>query len=69
MFRVLCFVFYYAMENYVCIDYLGCQFKTISVICSDQIFAVMSYNQLLGIGIPEVLMNVVSFHGLIEYKN
>ena len=57
------------MENYVCIDYLGCQFKTISVICSDQIFAVMSYNQLLGIGIPEVLMNVVSFHGLIEYKN
>ena len=50
--RGLICVVYSVIDNYVCIDYLGCQYKKSSVICSDKIFADMSYNELLGIGIP-----------------
>ena len=45
VFRVLSCVLYYVIENYVCIEYLCCQFKTISVICYDKIFTNMSYNE------------------------
>ena len=32
------------IDNYACIDYLGCQYKNLSVICSDEIFAHSIYN-------------------------
>ena len=52
VFMLLSYVLYYFIENYIFIDYLGCQYKRLSVVCSDQIFADMSYNELLGICIP-----------------
>ena len=64
--RVLSRVLYSFIENYVCIDYLGCQYKKLSTICSDKIFSGMSYNSFLGIGIPEVLMNLISCHGFMK---
>ena len=64
--RVLSRVLYSFIENYVCIDYLGCQYKRLSTICSDKIFSGMSYNSFLGIGIPEVLMNLISCHGFMK---
>ena len=59
---VLC----YAIENYVFIEYLCCHYKTLSVISSDEIFEKENYNGLLGIGIPEVLRNLVSCHGFTK---
>ena len=59
MFRVLSCVVYSVIENYVCINDLGCQYKKLSFICSDKIFADRSYNELLGIGITGVLMNTI----------
>ena len=64
-YRVLSCVIYYGIDNYVCVDYLCCYSKTLSVIFSDKIFGQAIYNRLLGIGIPEVLMNLVSLHGFM----
>ena len=67
--RVLSRVLYSFIENYVCIDFLGCKYKKLSTICSDKIFSGMSYNSFLGIGIPEVLMNLISCHGFMKELN
>ena len=50
LYRVLSCVFYSIIENYVCIEYLCCNSKTLSVISSNKIFEEASYNGLLGIG-------------------
>ena len=68
VFRVLSCVLYYVIENYVCIDYLCCQYKKLSVICSDKIFTITSDNKLLGIEIPEVLTNLISCHRFTKKK-
>ena len=59
-------VLYSVIENYFCIDYLCCQSKTLISISSDKIFEQASYNILLGIGITEVLTNLLYFHVLME---
>ena len=59
LFRVLGFVVYSVIENYVFIEYLGCQSKYLSLICFDNIFADRNYNELLGIGITEDVMNLI----------
>ena len=66
---VLSFVLYYVIYNHVCIDYICCYSKTLSVISSGKMFGEESYNGLLGIGIPEVLMKLVSCHGLTNKPN
>ena len=57
------------MDNYVCIDYLSCKLKTLSSISSKLIFEQTSFNILLGIGIPELLLNLVSCHGFMKKPN
>ena len=49
---VLSFVVYSLIDNYVCIDYISCQSKTLSSISSKPIFEQTSLNILLGIGTP-----------------
>ena len=66
VYRVLSCVLYSIIENYVCIDYLSCQSKTLSTIYSNRIFKQTSFNILLGIGIPELLLNLVPCHGFME---
>ena len=60
---VLSCVLYYVIYSYVFIDYLCFQSKTISDISNDKVFEDKSYNELLGIGIPELLMNLILCHG------
>ena len=43
--RVLSCVVYYVVYNYVCIEYLGCQYKKLSVLCSDKISEYRIYNE------------------------
>ena len=69
MYRVLICVLYSLMENYVCIGYLLCQSKTLGTISSNIIFKRTSSNILIGIGIPELLLNLVSCHGLMKKLN
>ena len=69
MYRVLSCVVYTLIENYVFIDYLSCQSKTLISISSKPIFEQTSFNILLGIGIPELLLNLVSCHGFMKKPN
>ena len=69
LYRLLSCILYSFIDNYVCIDYLCCKSKTLSRIYSDRIFEQTSYNILIGIGIPEVLLNLVSCHGFAEKPN
>ena len=62
-------VLYYLIENFVCVDYIFFQSKTLSSIYFNRIFEQKSYNILLGIGIPEVLLNLVSCHVFMERPN
>ena len=59
VYMLLSCVLRYVIDNYVCVDYLCCRYKTISDISSDKFKKNKSYNNLLGIGILEVLMNLI----------
>ena len=52
LYGVLGCALYPLIENYVCIYYLSCQSKTVSIISSNRICKQTSFNILLGIGIP-----------------
>ena len=69
MYRVLSCVVYSLIYNYVCIEYLTCQLKTSSSISSKPTFEQTSFNILLGIGIPELLLDLVSCHGFMKKPN
>ena len=43
VFTRLSFALYSVIENYICIDYLYCQYKTLRAICYDKMFASVSY--------------------------
>ena len=61
-FRVLSCVIYTIIDNVVCVDYLACQSKELSEICVDGRYLVKYFNKSLGIGIPYLLMNLLSCH-------
>ena len=69
MYRVLICVVYSLIDNYICIEYLQCQPKTLRSISSKPTFEKTSFNILIGIGIPELLLKLVSCHGLMEKPN
>ena len=54
------------MEKYVCVDYL-CYPKTkLRVTNKGQVFENITYNAVSGIGIIEILMNIISCHGFVN---
>ena len=69
VYRVLSCVVYSLIENYVCIEYLSCQSKKLSSISSKPKFEDIHFNILLSIGIPELLLNLVSCHGFTKKPN
>ena len=69
MYRVLSCVLYYLIENHIFIDYLSCKSKILSSISSKPTFEHKSFNILLGIGIPELLLNLSSYHGYTKKPN
>ena len=69
VYKVLSCVVYFLMKCFVCIDYLSCQSKTLSSISSKPIFEEISLNLSLVIGIPELLLNLVYFHGFMKKPN
>ena len=69
VYSLLSCVLYSVIDNYVCIDYLSCKSKNLGRIYSNIIFEQTSFNILLDIGIPEMLLNLVYFHGFMEKPN
>ena len=68
-FRVLSCVIYSIIENNVCIYYLACQSKTISEITVGSRHGGKCFNRILGIGIPDLLINLLSCHGFSKSIN
>ena len=62
-------VVYTLIENYACVEYLPCQSKILISTSWNPTFKDKSFNVLLGIGIPELLLNLVSFHGFMKKPN
>ena len=66
---MLVFVVYTLIDNYVCIDYLLCQSKNLSDISINPKFRDTSFNILLCISIPELLLNIVSCRVFMKKPN
>ena len=65
--RVLSCVIYTIIDKYICIDYLGSYKSKLSYLkigCTGSSkHDGMDYNNLLGIGIPDLLLNLLSCRG------
>ena len=70
MFKVLSCVIYKIIDRYVCIDYLCTEKKKISelrLVCTLKIkHDGMDYDNLFGIGIPDILLNMLSCNGFLN---
>ena len=70
MFKVLSFVIYTIIGNYIYIDYLGYEKNTFSYLrlgpggCYKNFNK--SYDNVLVFGIPDLLMNLLSCHGFLR---
>ena len=70
MYRVLSCVLYTLIDNYVCIDCLSFQSKKLCNIANNSTFKETNFNLSLGIGITELLLNLVSCHGfMLKYNS
>ena len=69
VYMVLSCVVYTIIDIYVCIDYLSCKSKIISPFSSKPKIEQTSFNILLVIGIPELLLNLVSYHRFMKKQN
>ena len=71
--KVLSCVIYTIISNYVCIDYLGSESKKLSELALGSgggfKHEEKSHDKILGIGIPDLLMNLMSCHGFLKNKN
>ena len=65
-FRVLRCVIYTIIDNYVCIYSLDCQSKKISHIPVDSKYVEKDFNRILGIGIPDLLIKILLYHGFLK---
>ena len=67
MFRVLSCVIYTILSKYVFIDYLGYEKAKLSYLClgvsGRYKHLVKNYDNVLGVGIPDILLNLLSYNG------
>ena len=72
-FKLLSYVIYTSISNYACIDYLGSESKILSVLglgCGGRPKHVKkSYDKILGIGILDLLINLMSCRGFLKNKD
>ena len=62
--KVLSSVVYCIMESYACDDYLCCQQAKLHV--DNKGVENKTFNDISGIGIPELLMNIISCHRFVN---
>ena len=72
-FKVLSCAIYTILSNYVCIDYLASELKTLSVLRvgsgGGYKHEEKNYDTILEIGIPYLLMNLMFCHGFLKNKD
>ena len=68
-FRVLSFVIYAIIKNYVYIDYIYCKSKKISEINVGSRHGEIVFSRIVGIGIPDFLMNWLSCYVFLKNIN
>ena len=66
LFKVLSCVIHIVVDNYICIDYIGCQSNKLIETCIDRNYLEISFNKNLGIGIPDLLMDVLLCPGFTK---
>ena len=66
IFKVWISYFYCIIDNYVCADYLCCPKNKLQV--ENKWFEKTTYNDISGIGIPKLFMNIISCHVLMIDK-
>ena len=64
IFKLLSSVVYCIINNYGCADYLCCHKNKLHV--ANKGFENTTYNDISGIGIPELLMNIISCRGFVN---
>ena len=62
-------VVYNLIYNYVCIEYLFFQSKILCGISSNPTFKETDFNLSLGVGISELLLNLLTCHGFMKKSN
>ena len=62
MFKVFSSVIYCIMDNYLCVDYLGCTKNKLHVDYSNKGFEKTTYNAVSGIGITKLLIKIILCH-------
>ena len=67
IFKVLSSVVYCIIKNHVCADYLCCPQTKLHA--ENKGFKNTTYNDISGIGIPEILMKIISCHGFVNDSN
>ena len=65
-FKVLSSIVYFIMDDIVCVDFMCFPETKIHVTCKVQGFGNRTYNAVSIIGIPEILMNIISCHGFVN---
>ena len=65
-FKVLSSIVYCIMENFDCVYYICCPEIKIHVTTKGQGYENITYNAVSGIGISEILMNIISCHGFVN---
>ena len=65
-FKVLSSIVYCIMYNLICVDYLCCTKTKLCIVSKGQLFENRTYNSVSGIGIPEILMNIISCRGFLN---
>ena len=68
-FKVLISIVYCIMDNFVCVDYICWQEKKLYVTNKGQVFENRTYNDVSGVGIPELLMNIIWCHVFLNNTN
>ena len=66
MYKVAEAVVYTIIDDNICLDYLDSTQKRLSKYGNN--FENIKFNNLSGLGIPEILMNVMSCHGSAKYS-
>ena len=59
-------IFYFIIEKYVCVNYMWCSQTKLRVTIKGKAFENRTYNVVSGIGIPELLMDVISYHEFVN---
>ena len=64
MYKIIRAIIYTIIDEYICLDYLGLLQEKLSK--HDKNFRKTKFNDLSQLGMPDILMNIISCHGFVK---